>query len=172
MEFPVQIYLDRLAREMREVEGGTPYQGIPAAAEMDPALYGVSLTTVDGHRYSSGDVDHPFSLQSISKALTYGMALDDLGTAAVLEKIDVEPSGDPFNEISLQSGTGRPDNPMINAGAIATTSLIKGRGGRDRMGRILTAFSAAADRELKVSEQVFRSEDRTCLLYTSPSPRD
>ena len=161
MEFPVQIYLDRLAREMREVEGGTPYQGIPATAEMDPALYGVSLTTVDGHSYSAGDSDHLFSLQSISKALTYGMALDDLGTEDVLAKIDVEPSGDPFNEISLQSGTGRPDNPMINAGAIATTSLIKGRGGRDRMGRILMTFSAAAGRELKVSEQVFRSEDRT-----------
>ena len=120
MEFPVQIYLDRLAREMREVEGGTPYQGIPATAEMDPALYGVSLTTVDGHSYSAGDSDHLFSLQSISKALTYGMALDDLGTEDVLAKIDVEPSGDPFNEISLQSGTGRrkrsTNDPVLEVG--------------------------------------------------------
>ncbi|QCU78720.1 glutaminase A [Citricoccus sp. SGAir0253] len=161
MRSPVQDYLERLLDELRPQDGGQPHQAIPATADMDPELYGVALTTVDGDSYAAGDTEQAFSLQSISKAFTYAMALEDLGPERVQEKIDVEPSGDPFNEISLQAGTGRPDNPMINAGAIATTSLIKGRGGRDRMGRILNTFSEAAGRELKVSEGVFRSEDRT-----------
>ncbi|HEY4614624.1 MAG TPA: glutaminase A [Citricoccus sp.] len=161
MRSPVQDYLERLLDEIRPLDAGLPHQAIPATADMDPQLYSVALTTVDGHSYAAGDAEQKFSLQSISKAFTYAMALEDLGPEKVQEKIDVEPSGDPFNEISLQAGTGRPDNPMINAGAIATTGLIKGRGGRDRMGRILNTFSDAAGRDLKVSDAVFRSEDRT-----------
>lgn len=161
MRSPVQEYLDRLVEQIRPHDQGTNYQAVPSAASMDPSLFGLALTTVEGHCYAAGDADHTFSLQSISKAFTYGMALEDLGPERVQEKIDVEPSGDPFNEISLQAGTGRPDNPMINAGAIATTSLIKGRGGRDRIGRIVNTFSDAAGRELKVSESVFKAEDRS-----------
>ncbi|MEV4900842.1 glutaminase A [Citricoccus sp. NPDC055426] len=160
MRSPVQEYLDRLVEQIRPVDEGTTYQAVPSAAAMDRSLFGLALTTVEGHGYAAGDADHAFSLQSISKALTYGLALEDLGPAKVQEKIDVEPSGDPFNEISLQAGTGRPDNPMINAGAIATTSLIKGRGGRDRIGRILNTFSDAAGRDLKVSDSVFKAEDK------------
>ncbi|WP_188803964.1 glutaminase A [Citricoccus zhacaiensis] len=161
MRSPVQDYLDRLVDQIRPVDEGTTYQAVPSAAAMDRNLFGLALTTVEGHCYASGDAEHPFSLQSISKAFTYGMALEDLGPVKVHEKIDVEPSGDPFNEISLQPGTGRPDNPMINAGAITTTSLIKGRGGRDRIGRIVNTFSDAAGRDLKVSESVFKAEDKT-----------
>ncbi|MCY1158076.1 MAG: glsA [Citricoccus sp.] len=160
MRSPVQDYLDRLLDEIRPLDAGVPHQAIPSTADMDPELFAMALTTVDGHSYAAGDTEQKFSIQSISKAFTYAMALEDLGPERVQEKIDVEPSGDPFNEISLQAETGRPDNPMINAGAIATTALIKGRGGRDRMGRILNTFSDAAGRELKVSESVFRSEDR------------
>lgn len=160
MRSPVQEYLDRLVEQIRPVDEGTNYAAVPSAATMDRNLFGLALTTVEGHCYAAGDADHAFSLQSISKAFTYGMALEDLGPEKVQEKIDVEPSGDPFNEISLQAGTGRPDNPMINAGAIATTSLIKGRGGRDRIGRIVNTFSDAAGRDLKVSDSVSRAEDR------------
>jgi glutaminase len=160
MRSPVQDYLDRLLDEIRPQDAGLPHQAIPSTADMDPDLFGVALTTVDGHSYAAGDAEQKFSLQSISKAFTYAMVLEDLGPEKVQEKIDVEPSGDPFNEISLQAGSGRPHNPMINAGAIATTGLIKGRGGRDRMGRVLNTFSDAAGRELKVSDAVFRSEDR------------
>jgi glutaminase len=160
MRSPVQDYLDRLVDQIRPLDDGTTYQAVPSAASMDPQLFGLALTTLDGHRYAAGDADHQFSIQSISKAFTYAMALEDLGAEKVQERIDVEPSGDPFNEISLQAATGRPDNPMINAGAIATTSLIKGRGGRDRIGRILNTFSDAAGRDLKVSDAVFRAEDR------------
>ncbi|MFC7403158.1 glutaminase A [Citricoccus sp. GCM10030269] len=161
MRSPVQDYLDRLVDQLRSVDEGTTHQVIPATAAMDPQLFGLALTTVEGHSYTAGDAEHSFSIQSISKAFTYALVLDDLGPERVHEKIDVEPSGDPFNEISLQPGTGRPDNPMINAGAIATTSMIKGRGGRDRLGRIVNAFSDAAGRELKISEGIFKAEDRS-----------
>src|SRR5699024_4115434 len=106
---------------------------------------GLTITTVNGHQYSSGDTDHKFAIQSIAKVFAYGLALDDLGPTEVGKKVDVEPSGDPFNEISLQQNTRRPANPMINAGAIATVGLIKGKGGTDRITRISRHMKLAAE---------------------------
>jgi glutaminase len=68
-----------------------------------------------------------FTIQSISKPFVYGLALEDNTRTEVLKKISVEPTGDLFNAISLESGTGRPRNPMINAGAIAAAGLIASR---------------------------------------------
>ena len=93
---------------------------------VDTDDFGLSITTVDGHTYSHGQADRLFAIQSISKAFTYATALTDAGFEAVDAVIDVEPSGEAFNEISLQEGTGRPSNALINAGAIASTSLVSG----------------------------------------------
>ena len=71
-----------------------------------------------------GDSRVPFTLQSMSKPFVYGLALEDRGKPALIQRIGVEPTGDSFNEISLERRTGRPFNPMINAGAIAATSLV------------------------------------------------
>ena len=70
----------------------------------------------------------PFTIQSISKPFVYALALDDAGVDGVLARVGVEPSGEAYNAISLEPGTGRPSNPMINAGAILTTSLVHGDG--------------------------------------------
>src|SRR5699024_12248504 len=89
-------------------------------------------------------------------------ALDDLGPREVGKKIDVEPSGDPFNEISLQHQSGRPDNAMINAGAIATVGLIKGSGGTDRITRISRTMELAAEGspgELEINRIVYQAEN-------------
>ena len=83
--------------------------------------------TLEGHEYSVGDADVPFTIQSISKPFVYGLALEDNGEEFVLSQVGVEPSGDAFNAISLDPGTGVPSNPMINAGAIATAAMVKRR---------------------------------------------
>lgn len=129
-------------------------------ADADTSKFAIALATVDGHIYHVGDAELPFSIQSISKPFSYALALDDNGQDAVDEKIDVEPSGDAFNEISLARDTGRPANAMINAGAIATISLVNDEE-FSRFERILNHFSAAAGRQLQYSEAIFASEMRT-----------
>jgi len=97
---------------------------IPELAKANGEWFGIALVTVDGHVYQVGDSRQPFTIQSISKPFTYASTLDLYGIEHVLGKVGVEPSGEAFNEISLELGTGRPFNPMINAGAIATVGLV------------------------------------------------
>lgn len=158
MESPIQAYLEKIHAEISQLKDGKPPSAIPALAKVNPDNYGICLATVDGYVYEVGDTREEFTIQSISKPFTYGLALADRGLEAVDEKIDVEPSGDSFNEISLAEGTGRPSNPMINAGALTATSLVKGSGGNSRFKRILNTYSAFAGRQLSVSERVYRSE--------------
>ena len=158
MESPIQSYLRQIHAEIAQLRDGKPYSTIPAMANVDPDNFGIALATVDGKIYEVGDTREEFTIQSISKPFTYGLALEDLGSEAVDAKVDVEPSGDSFNEISLAEGTGRPANAMINAGALTATSLIKGSGGQSGFKRILSTYSAFAGRQLSVSESVYESE--------------
>lgn len=129
MESPIQRYLEELLADVTSLSGGTPYGIHPTGREPDPHDFGICLATVDGQVYSVGAADQEFSIQSISKPFSYGLALADHGFEAVDEKVDVEPSGDPFNQISLAPVTGRPANAMVNAGALAVASMIRGGGG-------------------------------------------
>ena len=119
------------------------------------------LVTASGHVYEVGDTRQDFTIQSISKPFVYGMALEDNGRLQVLAKVGMEPTGDAFNSISLEPGTGRPRNPMINAGAIATASLIAGKSPQTKLRRLLETFGLFAGRELTLDEPVYRSESET-----------
>jgi glutaminase len=134
---------------------------IPELAKVDPDRFGIVIITVDGHVYQVGDSREEFSIQSISKAFTYGIALEDSGLAEVESRIDVEPSGEAFNSISLEPETGRPRNPMINAGAIATTALVKGNSGQQKIGHILDAFGRYSGRTLQIDQDIYQSEKTT-----------
>lgn len=160
MESPIDSYLRALHAEISELRHGTPYLVGPASAVINPDDFGICLATVDGYVYEVGTTRKEFTLQSISKPFTYALALAELGFDAVDQKVDVEPSGDPFNEISLAEGTGRPANAMINAGALAVTGMMKGSGGRSAIKRIVSTYSEFAGRKLKVSPRVFEAELR------------
>lgn len=168
MRSPIQHYLDELRSEIQEHRQGSPYAIYPQGREPDPEDFGICLVTVDGHVYSTGAADKEFSIQSISKPFSYALALADHGAEKVDEKVDVEPSGDRFNEISLAPHTGRPPNAMINAGALAVSSMIKGSGGKTAPRRIYETYSRFAGRRLTGSRAVFdveiRNSDRNHAL--------
>jgi glutaminase len=158
---PIQAYLERLHAQFSGLTAGQVASYIPELAKADPATFGIVIATVDGHVYEVGATRQPFTIQSISKPLVYGVALEDRGHARVQQAIGVEPSGDAFNSISLEPGTGRPLNPMINAGAIATSSLVSGETREASLARVVSAISAYAGRPLGIDEAVFESERST-----------
>ncbi len=159
---PVQDYLERLHGTFAGLRGGAVADYIPPLADADPDRFGICVATTDGHVYEVGDTRVPFTIQSMSKPFTYGLALSDRGRDAVHAKVGVEPSGDAFNSISLEPGSGshpaRARNPMINAGAITAASLVAGAEAPERFGRILDTYGRYAARRLEVDEAVFASE--------------
>ena len=158
---PFLTYLQDLHREISENREGAVATYIPELARADPNWFGICVVTTDGSVYEAGDSSQPFTIQSISKPFVYGMALEDNSRQEVLAKIGVEPTGDAFNAISLEQGTGRPRNPMINAGAIAAAGMIAGKNHEVRLRRVLESLSLCAGRELTIDERVYRSESET-----------
>ena len=124
--YPVQRLLDELYSRYSDVVDGRLADYIPELAAVDPKQFAISLATADGFCYDAGQVSARFTIQSVSKAVVYGLALEDWGHAEVLRRIGVEPSGDPFNSITFDEVHNRPYNPMVNAGAIAAAALTIG----------------------------------------------
>lgn len=158
---PIQEYLETLHARYASVMDGHVADYIPELAKADPCCFGICIATRDGHVYEVGDTRQAFTIQSISKALVYGLALEDRGEDHVLSRIGVEPSGEAFNAISLKEGTGSPFNPMINAGAIATSGQVLKKNGTDRIQRIAAYLGGIAGRELTVNKSVYQSESET-----------
>ena len=140
---------------------GSPADYIPELANVDPDRFGVAIATVDGKLFKAGDADHCFTIQSVSKAFVYCLALELAGRKAVLERVGVEPSGDAFNAIVFDPHTNRPFNPMVNAGAITVAGLIRDVAGAGAFDLILDRLSAAAGRRLSIDDAVYRSEAET-----------
>ena len=161
MKSPVSQILQTLFERYAPLREGAVADYIPELSKVDPNLFGICIATRDGHLYEVGDTRHQFTIQSISKALTYGLALEDRGEEHVLSKIGVEPSGDVFNAISLKPGTGAPFNPMINAGAIATCGQILKPGGETRIQRITSYLSKCAGGRLEIDQDIYHSESET-----------
>jgi glutaminase len=158
---PIDAYLARLYEDWAADDSGAVADYIPPLALADPNAFGIAITTTEGHSYEIGDSRSRFTIQSMSKPFTYGLALHDRGFDAVDAKVGVEPSGEAFNSISLAPESGRPLNPMINAGAITSTSLVGGDGAAERERRVVDFYGRFAGRSLEVDMEVYESERET-----------
>jgi len=155
-------FLATLHQRYQSLDGGQVAGYIPELAKANPDWFGITVVTCDGQVFTVGDAEQTFTIQSISKVFTYGMALEDYGRENLLKKVGVEPTGDPFNSlIRLDEDSKRPDNPMVNAGAIATTSLLTGTDPADRLNRLLAMFRRYVGHEVFVDMSTFMSERTT-----------
>nr|WP_249167910.1 glutaminase A [Bradyrhizobium elkanii] len=147
-------------QEFKSDNSGALADYIPELKRANPAHFGISLVTIDGHVYEVGDSAVPFTIQSVSKAFVFALALDLVGEARVAAAIGVEPSGEAFNSIRL-TNDNKPFNPMVNAGAIACSGLIHEVDGSAAFERIRDKLSQFAGRELDVDDAVHASETAT-----------
>jgi glutaminase len=154
-------FLGELHHKYKSLRDGTVANYIPELAKVNPDLFSICIVTADGKVYEVGDRTHLFTIQSISKVLVYGLALEDRGRDYMLTRVGVEPTGDAFNAIILDELSKRPYNPMVNAGAIATTSLIKGTGPTERLNRLLDMYRRYVGHDVFVDISVFTSERST-----------
>lgn len=153
-------FLEDCVATYKSENSGAVADYIPELLKANPAHFGVALATLDGHVYESGDCGVEFTIQSISKAFVFALALEVVGHERVEMTVGVEPSGEAFNSIRL-TADNRPFNPMVNAGAIACSGLIHSAYGPQAFERVRVALSRFAGRELGVDEDVFNSESAT-----------
>lgn len=158
---PITALLEKVLVEVRGRDEGHPAAYIPELAAADPDLLAFGVVGPRGRIMTVGDDDAAFTIQSMSKPFVLALALETLGREAVLARVGAEPSGEPFNAISLEAGSGRPANPMVNAGAIATTALVAGADVDARTAQIVAVMSAFAGRSLWIDEAVYASESQT-----------
>ncbi len=135
---------------------------IPYLAQVDSRLFGVAIVTTDNQVFELGDVKYSFSIQSISKVYTLALAMEELGYDKVFQRIGSEPTGRVFNSVEavvdMPTHTG---NPFVNAGAIATTSLISGRNEGEKWNKILDFYGRVAGEKLVLIDEVYKSEAAT-----------
>jgi glutaminase len=142
--------------------GGKNADYIPFLAGVPSDLFGLALVTVGGEIFEQGDARYEFAIESISKVLTLAAAMEEAGPEQIRLKVGDRPTGLPFNSvIALELHDDRPLSPLVNAGAMATVSLLKAANAEDRWARILSMQSRLAGRTIRISDEVNRSEQTT-----------
>ena len=158
--------ITELYEKYKDLDTGTLPTYIPELSLVNPRNFAISVTTVDGKTYNVGDMDQQFTIQSMVKPFLYGVALEQIGSEKILEKVGVEPSGDAFNTIKLLPKTHRPYNPMVNAGAIVLVNLVQGSDYHERIvvvKNMLEDFSASVlgfDISVYTSEKTMGNHNR------------
>jgi glutaminase len=144
------------------VDAGEVADYIPVLGAADPSLFGLAVIDAAGGVHDAGDALHPFSIQSISKMFVYALTIQEHGHERVRDIVGVNNTGLAFNSVmALELNGGHPMNPMVNAGAIATTALMAGAGADEKWERIRDGLSAFAGRELPLDDEVYHSEMHT-----------
>jgi glutaminase len=158
----VQAVVNEAYEKFKSNTEGKNADYIPELAKVDSKLYGIAIVTADGQVVTAGDVNTAFSIQSISKVYSLALAMEEFGPDKVFEKIGSEPTGRPFNSVEavvdMPTHTG---NPLVNAGAIATVSLISAPSADAKWNKILAFYSKAAGEKLTIINDVYKSEAAT-----------
>ena len=158
----VQSVVQEAYNKFKDDHKGKNADYIPYLAQVDSQLFGIAIVTTDNQVLTFGDVKYSFSIQSISKVYTLALAMEELAPDKVFTQIGSEPTGRPFNSpvavVDMPTHTG---NPFVNAGAIATTSLISGKDEDEKWNKILDFYSRAAGEKLSIIDEVYKSEAAT-----------
>src|SRR5512136_1957250 len=144
--------------KFKDLKEGANADYIPALAKVDSNIYGIALVTTDGKVYTAGDIQSEVSIQSISKVFTMAKVIEEQGPDAIASTIGVDATGMRFSSIVSiefsQKALGGPEmNSLVNPGAIATTSMVKGATRDEVWNSILSYYSDFAGRPLSVNQE-------------------
>ena len=158
----IQSILDEAYQQFKNDNSGKNADYIPALAKANSAFFGLALVTNDGKVYTKGDVAEEFSIQSISKVFTLSLAMEQQGHKAIVDKVGVNATGLDLNSITaIELSKAQNINPLVNAGAIATVSLLNGRSDKGKWSRLSNWYKRLANRKLSVLTDVYKSESDT-----------
>jgi len=158
----VQRVVNAAYEKYKNLHEGKNADYIPALAKVDSNLFGIAVVTPDGKVYTVGDVTSEVSIQSVSKVFTMARVMQDSGEKAIEKNTGVDATGQAFNSIvAIEQYKGHDMNPLVNAGAITTTSMIGGGTADAVWSNIMNTLDAFAGRPLKVNQEVYKSEAET-----------
>jgi glutaminase len=158
----IRALVETAYAQFRHERAGQVADYIPALAEADPAAFGICLANTRGETYALGDAEQAFSIQSVSKPFAFALVCEALGADEAAHRLGVDATGLPFNSImAVELRADRTTNPMVNSGAIATTSLVPGADAQERWRNVREGLSRFAGRVLGFDERVYRSEAAT-----------
>jgi glutaminase len=155
----IQSALDEAYNQFKDLKEGKNADYIKELAQVDPNIFGIALVTTDGTVYTKGDIGSMVSIQSVSKVFTMAMNIELLGAQAIQDKIGVDATGMKFNSIvSIEMNKGKEINPLVNPGAIASTSLMPGSDSAAKWASVVKVESDFAGRSLSLNWPVYVSE--------------
>lgn len=158
----IEKALSEAYEKYKGLQEGANADYIPALAKVDSSIYGIALITADGQVYSVGDIKSEVSIQSISKVFTLALVMDESGADAIYNNIGVDATGQVFNSIvAVEQNRGAEMNPLVNAGAITTTSMVKGTSNKQVWDKIIAKYDEFAGRKLSVLDDIYQSEAAT-----------
>jgi len=154
----VAVMLAEIHAELLPVSDGSLPGYIPALETVDPDLFAISVVFADGRTVSVGDARHAFAIMSAAKPFTAALVMKQHGRDVIREKVGVEPTGYPFNSIdAIEAHPERSVNPLVNAGAMATVSLLAGANPGAQWDELLAWYRQLADAELRLDEAIYAS---------------
>jgi glutaminase len=155
----IERVIGQIHQRHRSIGAGKVADYIPALGRVSPELFGIAVVGVTGRAYSAGDAGVEFTIQSVSKPFVFAVVCDRLGAREAKEKLGVNATGLPFDSVfAIELNQARTANPLVNAGALAATSLVPGAGIEEKWETLRHGFSRFAGRELVLDEEVFESE--------------
>jgi len=158
----IQAIINEAYNKFKGETRGKNADYIPELAKVDSKLFGIAVVSTDNQSIALGDTKTAFSIKSIAKVFSLALAMEEQGPDKVFEKLGSEPTGRPFNSpiavVDMPTHTG---NPLVNAGAIATVSLISGKTPAEKWNKILSFYSRVAGEKLTIIDAVYKSEAAT-----------